>query len=210
MLTQRLKKGRLLAVVTLDRADDALPLADALLAGGLDIMEITLRTTDALEGVRRIAAGRPEMFIGAGTVICPTQVDEILEAGAQFGVAPGISEPVVSAAMAKDLPFIPGVMTPSDIEKSLAMGCKLLKFFPAQPAGGVKTLKAIAAPYAHTGMQFVPLGGVNMENAADYLALPTVAGIGGSWLTDPALMADGDWQAISNRVRDALALTASS
>jgi 2-dehydro-3-deoxyphosphogluconate aldolase/(4S)-4-hydroxy-2-oxoglutarate aldolase len=130
----------------------------------------------------------------------------VVAAGGRFGVAPGLNEAVVRKAQECWLPFIPGVMTPSEVERALALGCKLLKFFPADAAGGLKMLKAIAAPYAHTGVKFIPLGGLNATNAAEYLALPGVAAVGGSWIVERKLIKEKNWAAISRLVREALTL----
>jgi 2-dehydro-3-deoxyphosphogluconate aldolase/(4S)-4-hydroxy-2-oxoglutarate aldolase len=204
----RIIAKRVVSVVTLADAEDALPLARALLAGGLDVMEITLRTDAALDGIRRIRTEVPGMCIGAGTILSPAQVDQATEAGAQFGVAPGLSKDVVRHAARRGMPFVPGVMTPSEVERALLLGCKLLKFFPSEPAGGAAMLKALAGPYLHTGVRFIPLGGVNPSNAVQYLGLKAVAAIGGSWLTESALVESRDWETVTTRVREVLALAA--
>src|SRR5690606_14264879 len=165
---------RLVPVAVIDRLEDAVPLADALREGGVDVIEVTFRTEAAPEAIRRIRAAHPEMLDGAGTLLDVYQVEQAREAGARFGVSPGISDSVVMKAMTVELPFIPGVMTPSEVEKALSLGCKLLKFFPAEAAGGVKMLKVLAGPYAHTGVEFIPLGGINPANAREYLDLPVV------------------------------------
>lgn len=191
-------------VVKVGSADDAVLLARALLAGGLNVIEVTFRAANAAEAVQAIAQKVPEMILGAGTLLSAAQVREARDAGAQFGVAPGLNLDVVSAAKKMDMPFIPGVMTPSEVENALAAGCKLLKFFPANIAGGVSMLKALAAPYAHTGVKFIALGGIKADNMREYLQEPIVAAVGGSWLVEPALIAKRDWQAITARTREAL------
>lgn len=191
-------------VVKVDGAEDAVLLAQALLAGGLNVIEVTFRAANAAEAVHAIAQKVPEMILGAGTLLTPAQVREAKDAGAQFGVAPGLNLEVVSTARKMDLPFIPGVMTPSEVENALAAGCKLLKFFPANIAGGVSMLKALAAPYAHTGARFIALGGIKAENLREYLDESIVAAVGGSWLVEPALVAKRDWQTITARTREAL------
>lgn len=206
MPIEQITEQRLISVIGLGRAEDALPLARATLAGGLRAMEITLRTPAALDGVRRIREALPDVLIGAGTIIHPDQVDEVIEAGGQFGVAPGLNEVVVQRAHDRHLPFIPAVMTPTEIEKALALDCKLLKFFPAESLGGSATLKALSAPYAHTGVQFIPLGGIRPATMREYLALPVVAAVGGSWMSDPELVRAGEWGALTDRVREALAI----
>ena len=191
-------------VVKVDTANDAVLLAQALLAGGLNVIEVTFRATNAAEAVHAIAQKVPEMILGAGTLLTLAQVREAKEAGAQFGVAPGLNLDVVSAAKKMDLPFIPGVMTPSEVENAQAAGCNLLKFFPANIAGGVAMLKALAAPYAHTGVKFIALGGIKADNMREYLQEPVVAAVGGSWLVEPALVAKRDWKTVTARTREAL------
>ena len=191
-------------VVRVEHVDDAVPLAHALLAGGLNVIEVTFRAANAAEAVHAIAQKVPEMILGAGTLLTAAQVREAKDAGAQFGVAPGLNLDVVSAARKMDLPFIPGVMTPSEIENALAAGCNLLKFFPANIAGGVSMLKALAAPYAHTGVKFIALGGIKADNMREYLQEPIVAAVGGSWLVEPALVAKRDWKTVTARTREAL------
>jgi len=189
----------------LDDVDAAAPLAEALLAGGLDVMEITLRTGAALAAIRRIATAYPEMLLGAGTLLDPSQVEQARDAGAVFGLAPGLNPRVVQAAANCGMLFAPGVMTPSEVEQAWAIGCKLLKFFPAEPAGGVAMLKALAGPYAHLGLRFIPTGGIHTGNLADYLKVPLVAAIGGSWMVDKALVAAGRWDEITRLTRVAVA-----
>ncbi len=200
---KQIAQTRLVPVAVIDDAEDAVPLAAALHEGGVDIVEVTFRTEAAPEAIRRIRAEFPDMLVGAGTLLDVYQVDQALEAGARFGVSPGIRESVVMKALGLELPFIPGVMTPSDVEKGLSMGCQLLKFFPAEAAGGIPMLKALAGPYGHTGVKFIPLGGVNLNNARAYLDLPMVAAIGGSWFLDRTLIANREWKKISELTREA-------
>lgn len=196
-LRQQLHQTGVIAVLMIDRADDAVPLARALLAGEVSGIELTLRTDAALECLRRIRAEVPEMTVGVGTILTPKQANEALEAGATFGVAPGMNPRVVAEAARIGLPFAPGVCTPTDIELALEAGCRLLKFFPCEPCGGLPYLRTIAAPFMHLGVQFIPLGGVNAANAATYLKEPSVLALGGSWLAPKDLIARGDWQAIT-------------
>jgi 2-dehydro-3-deoxyphosphogluconate aldolase/(4S)-4-hydroxy-2-oxoglutarate aldolase len=207
-MIERILAKRIVPVVVLDSAEHALPLAEALMAGGLDIMEVTFRTTAAAESIRRIAARFPEVLLGAGTLLDQEQVLRAREAGAVFGLAPGLNPAVVAAARAAGLEFSPGVMTPSEIEQALALDCRLLKFFPAEAAGGVAMLKSLAGPYAHTGVKFIPTGGITSTNLSSYLQLPVVAAIGGSWMVDKALVNAGKWQEISDLTRQALASAA--
>ena len=195
---------RIVPVVVLDSVESAEPLAEALLAGGLDIMEITFRTAAAEESIQRIAARYPEILLGAGTLLDKEQVKRAKNAGAVFGLAPGLNPEIVAAAKEIGLQFSPGVMTPSEVEQALSLGCKLLKFFPAEAAGGVEMLKSLAGPYAHTGVKFIPTGGVSSANLTSYLKLPVVAAIGGSWMVDKALVNAGKWAEITRLTRAAL------
>ncbi|HXI85587.1 MAG TPA: bifunctional 4-hydroxy-2-oxoglutarate aldolase/2-dehydro-3-deoxy-phosphogluconate aldolase [Verrucomicrobiae bacterium] len=206
---ERISKVRVVPVVVIDRAEDAVPLAEALLAGGLNVMEITFRTPAAEQSLRNVVKAFPKMLVGAGTILDTDQLQRAIDAGAQFAVAPGLNEVVVKKSLALKLPFVPGVMTPSDVEHGLALGCKLQKFFPAEAAGGVKMLQSLAGPYAHTGLKFIPLGGVNAGNARAYLSLPIVAAIGGSWMVERKLIAEKNWPAIRTLTTEAVQLAAS-
>lgn len=202
-LFDRIAKSRVIAVLVVDSAEDAVSAARALLAGGIDAMELTLRTPAALDALRAVRAEVPEMLAGVGTILTRDQADEALAAGAAFGVSPGINPDVVRHCIDIGLPFGPGVMTPTDIDQSVALGCRLLKFFPATSSGGRAHLKNIAAPYAHLGLGFVPLGGVSADNLGDWLADPLVTAVGGSWLAPRDLIASGDWPEIERRARNA-------
>lgn len=204
MITERILAKRIVPVVVLDSAEHAEPLAKALLAGGLDIMEITFRTAAAEESIRRISTKFPEILLGAGTLLEKEQVVRAKNAGAVFGLAPGLNPGIIATANEVGLQFSPGVMTPSEVEQALSLGCKLLKFFPAEAAGGVKMLKALAGPYAHTGVKFTPTGGITSANLADYLKLPVVAAIGGSWMVDKKLVNEGKWDEITRLTQQAL------
>ncbi len=207
-LQAEIKRTGVMAVLVVDDAEDAVPLAHALLAGGVNAMELTLRTPAAVEALRRIRAEVPEMIAGCGTVLTPQQVREVHAAGAAFAVAPGINPRVVQEAAAAGLPFAPGICTPTDIEMALEQGCKLLKLFPAEPQGGLAYLKSIAAPYQHLGVSFVPLGGVSAANAAEYLASPLVAALGGSWIAPRDLIKAHDWDSITAKAREIIGIVA--
>lgn len=207
-MIDRILAKRIVPVVVLDHVESAEPLAEALLEGGLDIMEITFRTAAAEESIRRIAARFPEILLGAGTLLEKEQVLRAKNAGAVFGLAPGLNPATIAAASEAGLQFSPGVMTPSDVEQALSLGCKLLKFFPAEVAGGVDMLKALAGPYGHTGVKFIPTGGVSSGNLSAYLKLPVVAAIGGSWMVDKQLVNEGKWSEITRITREALAAAA--
>lgn len=201
---EKLALHRVVPVIAIDSVDDALPLADALTRGGLPIAEITCRTQAAAQAIELIRRHRPEVLVGAGTVLTAAQVAEVSQAGAQFAVAPGYNPSVVGAALHASLPFAPGVMTPTDIEAALQMGIRVLKFFPAGAAGGPAMLRAISAPYAHTGIRFMPTGGVSADNLASYLALPGVLACGGTWIARQADIAAGKWDVIEETCREAV------
>ncbi|QJE97085.1 bifunctional 4-hydroxy-2-oxoglutarate aldolase/2-dehydro-3-deoxy-phosphogluconate aldolase [Luteolibacter luteus] len=207
-MIERVLAKRIVPVVVLDDAGSAEPLAEALLAGGLDIMEITFRTPAAEESIRRIAKTFPEILLGAGTLLDEDQVSRARDAGAVFGLAPGLNPKIVTKAREAGLQFSPGVMTPGEVEQALSLGCKLLKFFPAEVAGGTAMLKALAGPYAHTGVKFVPTGGITSALLEAYLRLPIVAAIGGSWMVEKSLVNEGQWSEITRLTREALAAAA--
>lgn len=202
-LSRRIESFGVIAVLVVDRADDAAPLARALLDGGVGVMELTLRTPAALDALRVIRAEVPEMIAGVGTILTPAQVGEAVAAGAAFGVAPGFNRRVVEAACAAGLSFAPGIATPTDIESALECDCRLLKFFPCEASGGLAYLKNIAAPYAHLGLKYIPLGGLNEKNMATYLSDPLVSSLGGSWLAPREAIAARDWAGITARCRAA-------
>ncbi len=198
-------KRPIIPVITIDDAQDAVPLANALIEGGIDVIEITFRTAAAADAITAIARSVPKMLLGAGTVVTPDQAKRALDAGVSFGLAPGLNPRTIETFAAAGTLFIPGVMTPSEIEQGLSMGCKLLKFFPAEQAGGPGFIKALAGPYASSGVRFCPTGGVTLDNMNDYLSLPIVAAVGGSWLATSKQIAAKDWKTITQQAKDALA-----
>lgn len=200
-----LARTRLIAVSVVDDADSAVPLAESLLSGGVRAIELTLRTPAALEAARRIAEHVPDMILGIGTILTEEQVNGAKEAGARFGVSPGTNPGLLRHAASVGLPFGPGVMTPTDIDMAMAEGARLLKFFPAQSSGGLAHLKNIAAPFAHLGPRFVPLGGITLDNLEDWLGNDLIAAVGGSWLAPRDLVAAGDWNRIEQNAREAVA-----
>ena len=208
MNTESILKQRLICVAVIDQPDDAVPLAEALLAGGLKVMEVTFRTSTAAGSIKRIRQGLPGMCIGAGTLLTANQVKQATDAGAQFGVSPGLNELVLAAASKNKIPFFPGVMTPTEVDRALNLDWKHLKFFPAEAAGGVAMLKALAGPFAHTGVKFVPTGGINATNLPDYLALPQVAAIGGSWMAERKLVTEKAWSKITALTTEAMKVIA--
>ena len=191
-------------IIELLRTQDAVPLARALVAGGLGCAEITFRTNAASASIAAIRAALPDMLVGAGTVLTTAQVDEAISAGAAFLVAPGFNPDVVAAAGARGVPIIPGVCTPTEIEAALSQGIDILKFFPAEAAGGVEFLKAVAGPYR--SVRFIPTGGIDVTNLGAYLALPSVLACGGTWVARKELIAAGDFAAIERLAADAVDL----
>lgn len=191
-------------VLTIARAADAVPLAAALQRGGLRSIEVTLRTPEAPAAISAIARELPEMIVGAGTVLTAADVGRAVEAGARFLVSPGLTAELAAAGLASDLPYLPGVVTPSEVMAARALGFSFLKFFPAAASGGVEALRALAPVFA--GIAFCPTGGVGAENARDYLALPNVPMVGGSWMTPADAVAAGDWARVEELARQAAAL----
>jgi 2-dehydro-3-deoxyphosphogluconate aldolase / (4S)-4-hydroxy-2-oxoglutarate aldolase len=204
MNTERFLKQRLLCVAVIDKADDAVPLAEALLAGGLNCIEVTFRTESAANAIALIRQHVPQIAVGAGTLLHGDQVKLAADSGAQFGVSPGLSEAVSIAAQKNWLPLFPGVVTPSEVMRALDLGWKELKFFPAETFGGVNSLKALAGPFGHTGVKFVPTGGITAATLPDYLAIPQVAAVGGSWMADKKLIAEKNWKQVTALTAEAV------
>ncbi|WP_406489150.1 bifunctional 4-hydroxy-2-oxoglutarate aldolase/2-dehydro-3-deoxy-phosphogluconate aldolase [Streptomyces phaeochromogenes] len=191
-------------VVVVDDVADAVPLARALVAGGLPAIEVTLRTPVALEAIRAIADGVPEAVVGAGTVISPDQVAQSVAAGARFLVSPGWTDVLLDAMKASGVPFLPGVSTTSEVVALLERGVSDMKFFPAQAAGGTAYLKSLAGPLPQA--RFCPTGGIGPAVAPEYLALPNVLCVGGSWMLPPDAIASGDWARVETLAREAASL----
>ena len=196
-LLSHLEKRGVVAGFSVEKIEHAVPLAKALLAGGIDVIELTLRTPIGLDAVKLIANEVPEMVVGVGTILTPETAVAVKKAGAHFGVAPGMNPRVVKAAREAGLPFAPGICTPSDLEAAIELGCRFVKFFPAEAAGGVTYLKSMAAPYNHLGIRHFPLGGVNSENMLDYLAEDNVPTVGGTWIVAKNLVQNEDWAGIT-------------
>lgn len=196
---ERLKQTGVIPVVTLDSAADAPFLASALMGGGLAAAEITFRSDAAAESIFRIRESEAELFVGAGTVLSPETLRDAVSAGAQFIVAPGFNPKVAEAALDAGIPYLPGVMTPTEIEAAMSMGFSALKFFPAEAAGGCAILKALSAPYR--SVRFMPTGGITLDNLGDYLSLPSVFCCGGSFIADKARIAAGDFDGIRETAR---------
>lgn len=195
---------RIVPIVVIDDADKAVPLAECLLAAGLEVIEVTLRTEAGIEAIRRIADEVPGMIVGAGSIRTVDHVEAVVAAGAKFGVAPGATGRLLNAVNRAGLPFIPGAITPSEVMRLLQRGYTLQKFFPAEISGGIKFLEAIGAPLPEA--RFVPTGGISAQLAQDYLALGNVAAVGGSWITPKAMLEAGDFDAIRRIAADAAQL----
>ena len=202
-LILKIRKAPVIAVLVIDDADDAVALAKALLKGGISIIELTLRTPAALDALENIRSGVPEILAGIGTILNAEQVQAVKERGAVFGVAPGLNGTVIAAAKDLGLPFAPGIMTPSDIEAAYALGCNVLKLFPSEPVGGINYLNNINAPYAHLGIEYIPLGGVSQNNLHAYLESPLILGVGGSWLAPRKSIQEKAWDEISRNCEEA-------
>lgn len=204
----QLGKIGLVPVVRLERADDAAPLGEALLRGGLPCAEITLRTAAAPEAIARLLAAHPQMVVGAGTVLNVPQAQQAHAAGAAFIVSPGFSPQVVQWCLERGLPVLPGVVTPTEIMAGLAYGLHIFKFFPAEAYGGVETLRALSAPFG--GVRYMPTGGITAKNLPEYLALPSVHAVGGSWMVEGKLIAAGAWTEVTRLAAEACALVAAA
>lgn len=199
---EELTRHRIVPVVVLKDAAGAAPLAEALLAGGLPVAEVTLRTEAGLASIRTMAQ-YPDMLVGAGTVLSAEQVDQVADAGARFVVSPGLSRTVVERAQSRGLLVLPGAVTPTEIMAALDLGLTTVKFFPAKQYGGIATIKALGEPFR--GVRFIPTGGVSADNLADYLALPHVPAVGGTWMVKPSLVDAGDFGTVTRLAADAVA-----
>ena len=201
-MIEKIKSLGIVPVVKIDDEEKAIPLAEALCRGGLPCAEITFRTAQAEESIRRITSAMPDMLVGAGTVLTPDQADKAKSAGAKFVVSPGLNPTVVEHCKNIGIPIFPGCSSPSDIEKALELGLTCVKFFPAEQAGGIAAIKAMAAPYGN--INFLPTGGINAKNLNDYLSFDRVIACGGSWMVDAALINAGDFAAIEEMTRAAV------
>ena len=204
-MQEQIKKIGIVPVVVLDDAKDAVPLAEALIEGGLPCAEVTFRTAAAEESIRQISEKFPEMLVGAGTVLTTEQVDRAVGAGAKFVVSPGLNPVTVKYCQEKGIPVFPGILTPSEIEQALSLGLKVVKFFPAEPSGGLKMIQAMAAAYV--GLKFMPTGGINAKNVGEYLADEKhILACGGSWMVKKDLIAAGEFEKIKEMTKEAAAL----
>ncbi len=205
-LKKRITDSGIIAVLVIEDAGDAVPVARALLKGGVAAMELTLRTPAAVEALKRIRKDVPEMLAGVGTILNPGQVREVAAAGAELGVAPGYNPRVVDAAKAAGLPFAPGIATASELEWALEKGCRILKFFPAEPNGGINYLKSMNGPYGYMGLRYIPLGGLTEDNLRSWFEQPFIMAVGGSWIAKKDLIADCNWDEISRRAEKAASI----
>ena len=191
-------------VIAINDAADAVPLAKALIDGGLPCAEVTFRTAAAADAIKAMTEAYPEMVVGAGTVLTTEQVDRAVECGAKFIVSPGLNPEVVKYCLDKGIPVTPGTQTPSEMEQAMALGLDFVKFFPAEPAGGLKMIKAVAAPYVN--LSFMPTGGINANNVRDYLAYDRIVACGGSWMVPNKLVKEGKFDEIKALVAEAAAI----
>ncbi len=203
-IVERMEKTRIVPVIALEDAADAVDLCRALRDGGLEVAEITFRTKAAPAILEIVAKDFPDFMLGAGTVTTLEEVRKAKEAGAQFAVSPGLNPRIVKKASKLGLPFFPGICTPTDIEAALELDCHILKFFPAGAAGGTKTIKAMYGPYKHRGVRFIPTGGINLKNMGDYLAQPGVLAVGGSWIVAGRLLEKKDWAEVTRLTKEAV------
>ena len=201
-----LSEIKIVPVLVLNNVDEGLKMCEILAECGLPAAEITFRTTAAEAVIKAASARFPQLYLGAGTVLNIKDLHRAFDAGAKFAVAPGFNPNVVKEAIANDFVFAPGVCTPSEIEQAMELGCRFLKFFPAEAAGGVPMLKSLIAPYKHMGVRFMPTGGVTTANVADYLAVKEIVAVGGTWLGKADQIAAGNWDAIRATVKAAVEL----
>ena len=199
---EKLGQYGIVPVVVLNDSKDAAPLADALCDGGLACAEVTFRTEAAADSIRIMTEKHPEMLVGAGTVLTTKQVDEAVEAGAKFIVSPGLNPTIVKYCIEKNIPITPGVATPSEMEQAIELGLNLVKFFPAEPSGGLAMINAVAAPY--TMLKFMPTGGINPNNVKDYLNSDKIFACGGSWMVKGNLINNGNFDKIKELTKEAV------
>ena len=201
---EQFQKIGIIPVVVLDDAKDAEALGKALMEGGLPAAEVTFRTEAAEESIRIMAEKFPDMLVGAGTVLTTEQVDRAVAAGAKFIVSPGLNPKVVKYCIEKNIPVTPGTQTPTEMEQAIELGLDIVKFFPAEPAGGLKMIKAVSAPY--TMLKFMPTGGINAENVKEYLAYDKILACGGSWMVKKDMIKNGEFDKIKEMVAEAAAI----
>lgn len=201
-IIKKIDDAGIIAVLVIDEVKHAVSLAKALMAGGVDTIELTLRTPAAFDAIKAIQNEVPEITIGVGTVLTTKQVEAVAKLGADFAVAPGCNPKVIEAARENGLSFAPGIMSPTDIEIAIEQGCRILKYFPAETSGGIKHLANMVAPYQYLGLKFIPLGGLSMGNATSYLESSLITAIGGSWLAKRPLIQAENWNAITQNAKE--------
>ncbi len=205
-IVETLKSAGIIPVIVIEKEEQAVPLAKALVKGGLPVLEVTFRTKAAAGAIAAIKREVPEAIVGAGTILTVEQLRAAKEAGAVFGVAPGFDPVIMAAAKAEQIPFCPGIATASELSQALTAGAPMVKFFPAEAAGGVKMIKNLLGAFRFTGVKFMPTGGVNLSNVGDYLAVPEIVACGGTWIVPKDALAAGDYGAIEKLAADASAL----
>ncbi len=205
-IEESLRQTCVIPVAVIDDAEDALPLVDALIAGGINALELALRTDAAPEAIATIAKERPGFILGAGTVLTPDQMRKCLHSGVKFAVSPGLSTELVRKAAELRLPYFPGVATPTEVQAAVALGCRVMKLFPAEVSGGVQLVRALHSVFGHLGVSYIPLGGLGLTEAAAYLEEPGILAVGGSWIAPRRAIANKDWTSIEQHAREAAAL----
>lgn len=205
-VVETLKSAGIIPVIVIEDEAKAVPLANALVKGGLPVLEVTFRTKAAAGAIARIKAEVPGAVIGAGTLLTKDQVKAAKDAGAVFGVAPGFDPAIVAYAQEIGLPMVPGIATASELSQALTAGVEMVKFFPAEAAGGVKMIKNLLGAFRFTGVKFMPTGGINLANVNDYLAVPEIVACGGTWIVPKDALASGDWAAIERLAADAASI----
>lgn len=201
-MIKKIDDAGIIAVLIIDQVKHAVPLAKALLKGGVDSIELTLRTPAAIDAAKAIKKELPEINLGFGTVLTTNQVKAVVDVGADFAVSPGCNPKIIQEAHKQGLSFSPGIMTPSDIEIAIENGCRILKYFPAETSGGIPHLESMVAPYQYLGLKFIPLGGCNIKNAETYLSSSLITAIGGSWLAKRPLILDENWEQITKNAQE--------
>ena len=202
-MEQKICRNKIISVLVFEKESEVSPVVEALLENGVNVIELALRSPYAVQAVELVKKKYPQMLLGVGTVLTPQQIERIAPI-ADFAVAPGMNRRVVEAALKANLPFFPGVATASEIEAALEYDIRLLKFFPAEPTGGLPYLKSVNAPYVHLNMKYIPLGGVSQDNLSAYLQNPLIGAVGGSWIASRKLIEADDWAGIGQRAHDAV------
>lgn len=205
-LIEKMETSGVVPVIAIDSTELALSMADALVKGGLPVAEITFSTAAAADVISLLKKERPGLFLGAGTITTVEQLVRAADCGAVFGVSPGFNPEVVKKSIEIDFPLFPGVLTPSEIEQGLALGLKVMKYFPAEASGGIPMLKAVTAPYNHLGVRLIPTGGINIGNLKDYLSLPQVLVCGGTWIAKKDVIAAKRWDEIEKNAAEVVKL----